>query len=107
MSTQATIADFFKTSTTPGTPVVLGASTVRFNNLTLSGWKNATTLNAADVKWRPVGGTGWNIISPGVYFPVAIPAGTFLRASQIEIDVTTSGDGVHADYSSAVVYEGP
>jgi len=107
MSTQSTIANAFKTSTTPGTPVALGLSTVRFNKLDLAGYQSPGIANASDVKWRPVGSTGWNTIFPGTTFPVPIPEGTFLRASQIEIDVAQSGDGVQLNYSSAVVYEGP
>ena len=106
MSTQATFADFYKTSTTPGTAVALGLSTVTFNKLTLSGYKSAGTANTGSVYYRPVDGTGWITLPSGADAVVPIPEGCFLRASQIEIDVDTSGDGVYAQYVSAVVYEG-
>lgn len=106
MSTQATLTELYKTSTTPGTAVALGASTVTFNELTLRGYKAADTLNTGNVKWRAVGYSGWHTVEPGTEYIVPIPAGCFIRASQIEIDVATSGDGVHASGASAVVYTG-
>jgi hypothetical protein len=107
MTSQATILDFYTLVPTPGTPVVLGATTLKFNRLTISGWKSANVMNLGDVKWRPVGGVGWNTISPGQDYPIPIMDQTFLRASQIEIDAAQAGDGVHASYLSAIVYEGP
>lgn len=108
MATQATVADFYKTSTTPGTPVALGSSSLKFSSLRLLGYKAAGVPNAGNVKWRFAGSTGWSTIATetGDDLSALIKPGSFLKASQIEIDVATSGDGVYAIYTSSVVYEG-
>ena len=106
MSTQATIDNFYKLTTTPGTAVTLGASTVKFSTVSLLGYKADGTVNTGNVKWRPKDGQ-WKTLPPGVEEIIPIPPGSFLRASQIEIDADTSGDGVLCNYTAAVVYEGP
>lgn len=106
MSTQATIGSAYKLSTTPGTAVALGVSTLKFSSLILRGYKADGTVNTNNVKYRPVDGE-YITIEPGTERVVPIPDGSFLRASQIELDVTTSGDGVQYEYTAAVVYEGP
>lgn len=106
MAANATAGDFYKTSTTPGTPVALGASTVRFHALTLHGYKSAGTANTSDVKFRPTGGSGWITIPTETSWTVPIPEGCQLDASQFEIDVATSGDGVLATYFSKQLYTG-
>ena len=106
MSTQATLISGYTTSTTPGTEVALGASTLKFSNLIIRGWKAIDTVNADTVYIRPVAGE-WIDIEPGTERTIQIPSGSFIRASQIEMDVTVSGDGVQYDGSAAVGYEGP
>lgn len=106
MSTQATIGNFYKLVTTAGTPVALGASTVKFSTLSLLGYKADGTENLSNVKWRPVDGQ-WKTLPPGVEEIIPIPPGSFLRASQIEIDSAYDGDGVLANYTVNTVYEGP
>lgn len=107
MSTQATVTNFYKLSTTPGTAVALGASTVKCSTLSLIGFKSDGVTNVGNVKWRPGSSGQWKTIEPGVEEIIPIPEGSFIRASQIELDVATSGDGVLAQYTAAVVYEGP
>lgn len=107
MATSASISDFYKLSTTPGTAVALGARTVKFNTVTFYGFKADGVVNTNDVKFRPVGGTGWLTVSPGSSKVVTAPNGSFYRADQFEIDVTTSGDGVYAICGAAIIYEGP
>jgi hypothetical protein len=102
----ATIADFFKTSTTPGTAVALGASTIQFQSVTFLGYKSAGVANVGNVKVRPVGGEGWVIVAPQTDWSLPVPRGTFFNAAQFEIDVDNSGDGVYVLYGSAVVYAG-
>lgn len=102
----ATPADFFKTSSTPGTPVVLGASTIKFQSVTFLGYKSAGVSNVGNVKVRPVGGSGWIVIAPQTDWELPVPRGTYFDASQFEIDVDESGDGVYVLYGSAVVYAG-
>jgi hypothetical protein len=104
MSTHATITSEYLIPATPGTPVDLGASTVRFNELILRGYKAKGTVNTGNVYYRPEGGE-WVTIEPGTEFRV--PIAGWIRADQVEIDSVQSGDGVQYVATAAVVYEGP
>lgn len=104
MSTHATITSEYLIPATPGTPEDLGASTVRFNELILRGYKAKATVNTGNVYYRPTGGE-WVTIEPGTEFKVPIVG--WIRADQIEIDSVNAGDGVQYVAFSAVVYEGP
>lgn len=106
MPARASLSDFYKTSSTSGTPVALGASSIKFHTLRLSGYKAADTANTENVKWRPVDGTGWNVIAPEGSDSITAPPGTYFSADQFEIDVEFNGDGFYVTYVSAVVYEG-
>lgn len=105
MSTEATLNSFFKTSTTPGTPVVLGASTLKMQSVRLLGWRADGILNVGNVKWRANGGA-WSTIEPGTEETIIEGIG-YVRASTIEIDVANSGDGVQVKYVQSVTYTAP
>ena len=106
MSTHATLLNNYARPSVAGTPEALGSSLVRFHKLILRGYTAKGTVNAANVYFRPVDGE-WIELEPGTERVVPIPEGAWIRASQIEIDIATTGDGVQYDGSAAVVYEGP
>lgn len=106
MSTIATPADFH-VAPEAGAWADLGASTVKFNRITAYGQKADRTANDGNVRIRPKNGTGYFFIVPGTPYELVTPNGGFYRADQFEIWVETSGDGIYAQYSSAIIYDGP
>jgi hypothetical protein len=107
MPTTATPVDFFKVPDSAETWTALGASTVKFNSITLSGYKSAGVANTGNIRFRPSNGSGYVTIEPENDYTVTAPSGTFYRASQFELYSETAADGLYAIYSSAVVYDGP
>lgn len=107
MPNVATPADFFILPASADTWTDLGASTVRFNTMTVSGYKASGTANTGNVRLRPTSGEGYIIIEPETDYVITAPQGSFYRANQFQVYAEESGDGLYCIYSSAIVYEGP
>jgi len=106
MSTHATLLNNYALPSVVGTPEPLSNGLIRFHKLILRGYKAKGVINTSNVYFRPLEGE-WIELEPGTERVVPIPDGAWIRASQIEIDIATAGDGVQYDGSAAVVYEGP
>jgi len=107
MANTATPSDFFKVPDSSAEWVYLGASTVRFNTITLCGYKSSGTANTGNIRFRPVNGEGYITLRPEESYVLTAPQGSFYRADQFQIYSETAADGVYAIYAAAIVYEGP
>lgn len=91
----AILSNFYKSVTTAGVRVVLGASTVQFNTGTLIAVRSATEENTGRVYLaRAAAGGGVEEVWPGASLMIAKERATILDASQFWLDAEVSGDGV-------------
>lgn len=83
---------------TPGTQVVVGYDTEKFNVAFVRGQRSETQTNAGNIYFQPTDTNGMFVIGPGQVRVVRAPLNTFFRASQFSIDGQFAGDGIQMIY---------
>jgi len=86
---------------TPGTQVVVGFDTEKFNVSFVRGQRSETETNAGNIYFQPNDTGGMFVIGPGQVRIVRAPLNSFFRASQFSIDGQFAGDGIQMGYSFA------
>lgn len=106
MSTNATLSDFHTEPAAEDTWEDLGADTIRFNSIAITGLTADSAYNTGNLYLRRKNGTGFYTVEPGFTWSMDAPPGTYLNAAQFEVKVDTAGDGAFAFLASATIYTG-
>ena len=88
------IADAYTTIAGATSSAVLGASTVKADNLILVAHKASKTANVGTVYWMKTGGSVRVPLDPGDVMSLVSPGGEELTLDQFTIENVDAGDGV-------------
>jgi len=91
---QINIADGYTTVASANSSGVLGASTVKADNLILVAHKSSKTENAGTVYFMKTGGSVRIPLEPGDIMSLVSPGGEELTLDQFTIENVNAGDGV-------------